>query len=192
MKEVHFATKNKGKVESVRNALSKYRISVVHHSLELPEPRSDDLKEIAKQKVLHAHYHIKAPCIAIDSGFYVHSLNGFPRAFVNFALETIGIEGILKLAEGKSRTCEFRNCLAYTDDSLQEPLYFESNMPGALSKTARGKTRDYQWSELFHIVIPQGKEETLAEMSPDKYLKWRETRLEDSFTKKFAEWFSQR
>jgi len=67
----------------------------------LPEPRSDDLREIAKEKVLFAYKKIRKPCIVLDFGFYIHSLNGFPKAFVNFVLETIGIEDILKLVDGK-------------------------------------------------------------------------------------------
>lgn len=103
MKQIYFATKNRGKVNSVSSALSKYGIEVVQVALDIPEPRSDDLREIAKEKVLFAYEQIQKPCIALDAGFYVHSLNGFPKAFVNFALETIGIEGILRLVEGKPR-----------------------------------------------------------------------------------------
>jgi len=100
MNQVYFATTNKGKVNSVSNTLSQSGIEVVHYPLELPEPRSDDLREIAKEKVLFAYKKIGKPCIVLDSGFYVHSLNGFPKKFVNFVLETIGIEGILKLVNG--------------------------------------------------------------------------------------------
>lgn len=47
---------------------------------------------------------------------FIHELNGFPRAYVNHALDTIGIEGILKLMKGvANRYCEFRSCLAFYD-----------------------------------------------------------------------------
>jgi len=45
---------------------------------------------------------VKKPCIALDTDFRIDELNGFPRAFVNFSLETIGVEGMLKLMEGKA------------------------------------------------------------------------------------------
>ncbi len=192
MNQIYFATTNKGKVNSVSNALSKYGIEVVHYLLELPEPRSDDLREIAKEKVLFAYEKIGKPCIALDSGFYVHSLNGFPKAFVNFALETIGIDGILRLVDGKPRDCEFRNCLAYLDETLSEPEYFESNVDGSLSDFPRGEMRDYYWSKLFLVFVPRNANKTLAEMTYEEYQDWRTQRYKDSFATKFAEWISQR
>lgn len=188
MNQIYFATKNKGKVNSVSNTLSKYGIEVIHYPLELPEPRSDDLREIAKEKVLFAYKKIGKPCIALDSGFYIHSLNGFPKTFVNFVLETIGIEGILKLVDGKLRDCEFRNCLAYLDETLSEPVYFESSVEGSLSDFPRGKMRDYYWSKLFLVFIPKDSDKTLAEMTYEEYQKWRAQRYKDSFATKFAEW----
>lgn len=191
MKQIYFATKNKGKVVSIGNVLSKYGIEVVHVPIDLPEPRSDELRTIAKEKVLFAHETIKKPCIALDAGFYIHSLNGFPKAFVNFALETIGLEGILKLVEGKPRGCEFRNCIAYFDGSLSEPLYFESENNGVLAEAQRGVPRDYLWSPLGTIFIPSGRVKTLAEMTREDYLAWRLERDKVSAIVKLAEWLAK-
>lgn len=192
MNHIYFATKNKGKVDSIKNVLSNHGIEVTHVPLDLPEPRSDDLREIAKEKVLFAYRYIKNPCIVLDVGFYIPSLNGFPKAFVNFVLETIGIEGILKLVDGKIRDCEFRNCLAYLDDTFLKPLYFESNVEGSLSEFPRGEIKDYHWSKLSSIFIPKKAVKTLAEMTFDEYQNWRLQRHKDSFATKFAEWFSQK
>jgi XTP/dITP diphosphohydrolase len=192
LKQIYFATKNKGKVDSISNTLSKFGIKVIQVSLELPEPRTDDLRKIAKEKVLFAHEQIKKPCIALDAGFYVHSLNGFPKTFVNLVLETIGIKGILKLIEGKPRECEFKNCLVYFDSNLSEPMFFESSVKGILSEVPRGEMGDYHWSELFLVFIPQGENKTLAEMGFDEYHEWRNIRYKDSSAAKFAEWISKR
>jgi len=192
MKQIYFATKNKGKVASVSATLAKYGIEVVHIEKDLPEPRSDDLRKIAREKVIAAYKDIKKPVIAIDSGFYIHSLNGFPRAFVNFVLETVGIAGILRLVKGQSRECEFRSCLAYYDETLTEPLFFESTTEGILSKKALGKIPKYAWSELFLIFIPEGEEKTLAQMPEEEYENWREKRRVSSFAAKFAEWYIEK
>ncbi len=192
MNKIYFATTNKGKVSSVSNALSKYGIEVIHYPLELPEPRSDDLKKIARKKVLFAYKKIGRPCIALDSGFYIHSLNGFPKTFVNFALETIGIEGILRLVDGKPRDCEFKNCLAYLDETLSEPVYFKSNVLGSLSNFPCGERKDYHWSKLFLVFIPKDENKTLAEMSFEEYQNWKIQIDENSFATKFAKWISQR
>ena len=59
----------------------------------------------------------------MDCGFWIDELDGFPKAFVNFALDTIGIQGILKLMEGKeNRDCRFTECLSYYDGSCRRDM----------------------------------------------------------------------
>ena len=111
MEEIVFVTHNKGKAQSAEKYFKNLKIST--YDFELDEPRSDDIKEIATAKVMQAYKVVGRPCIALDTGFFIDELNGFPKAFVNFSLDTIGIDGILKLMEGKeNRTCKFDECLA--------------------------------------------------------------------------------
>lgn len=191
MPTVHFATTNKGKVDSLRSVLSPHGIEVIHENISLPEPRTDDLKEIARQKAAIAFETLQKPVIAQDSGFYIDSLNGFPRAFVNFALETIGVEGILKLVEEKPRECEFRNCLAYFDEQLDKPVLFTSTATGYLAAKPQGKVPENAWSDLWLIFIPTGKTKTLAEMNQKEYSTWRATVHQDSYASKFVRWFQE-
>ncbi|MBI5229083.1 hypothetical protein HY991_03150 [Candidatus Micrarchaeota archaeon] len=189
MRPIHFATRNRGKFFSVSDSLSKQGIETIQVPIEMPEPRSDDLKEIAGEKVLFAYGKVGKPCISLDSGFYVDSLNGFPRAFVNFVLETIGINGILRLVEGKQRECEFRNCLAYFDGEVNKPLFFESRVFGTLAEAPRGELQPNAWSDLFLIFTPVDSSKTLAEMTLKEYAEWKRLREADLFVTKFAEWF---
>ena len=125
-KEIIFVTHNKGKVKSAEKYFKNIKLSTI--DFELDEPRSDDIKEIATAKVKQAYEIVKRPCIALDTDFRIDELNGFPRAFVNFVLETIGIKGILKLMENKeNRTCSFNECLAYHDG--REIHYFYGKHP---------------------------------------------------------------
>lgn len=191
MKQIHFATKNKGKVFTFQKSLEKYDIGVVHVSMDLPEPRTYDLKEIARHKAVYAFEKIQTPCIAVDTGFYIDSLKGFPRSFVNFTLETIGLEGILKLVENKNHDCHFDSYLAYLDENICEPLFFYSSVKGVLSDSIKGETKDYQWSELWKIFIPAEETKTLAEMSLEEYENWRFKRISSSFVEKFGAWYSR-
>ena len=97
--EIVFVTHNKGKLASAQRYLKKAKL--ISYDYELIEPRSDDIKEIATAKVKQAYDIVKKPCIAQDSGFYIDSLNGFPRTFVNFAMDTIGVDGFLTLMKDK-------------------------------------------------------------------------------------------
>lgn len=124
--EIIFVTHNKGKAKSAEKYFKNLKISTFNH--ELDEPRSDDIKEIATAKVKQAFEIVNMPCMAMDTDFRIDELNGFPRAFVNFSLETIGISGILKLMEDKeNRKCAFNECLAYYDG--KEIHYFYGKHP---------------------------------------------------------------
>ncbi len=163
--EIVFVTSNKGKVISAQRQLSDIKLEIFNH--DLIEPRSDDVREIAEYKVREAYEVIKKPCIALDAGFFIEELNGFPRAFVNFALDTLGIEGILKQMQGiKNRKCAFKECLAYYDG--QNILYFNGNQEGELSTEIRGNDADKNWSDLWYIFIPYGYDKTFAEMNDEE------------------------
>ena len=99
MEEIVFVTHNKGKIASAKKDLKEINFKVFEYELE--EPRSDDIKYISEYKVKEAYKLVNKPCISLDCGFWIDELNGFPKAFVNFALETIKIDGILKLMEKK-------------------------------------------------------------------------------------------
>lgn len=184
-KEIVFVTSNKGKIASAQSCISNVR--VIPYNAELIEPRSDDIKEIAKQKVLQAYNLVNKPCIALDSGFFVDELNGFPKAYVHHMLDTIGIEGLLKLMNGTlNRKCEFKTCLAYYDEETMK--FFESNTPGRISTEIRGNNNESKWSDLWYIFIPNGFDKTLAEFS-DKDFQLYNNIKKESCIKEFGKWF---
>ena len=138
-KEIIFVTHNPGKIESAEKYFRNLKFKTFNY--ELDEPRSDDIKEIATAKVKQAYEIVKRPCIALDTDFRIDELNGFPRAFVNFSLDTIGIQGILKLMEDKqNRKCAFNECLAYHDG--KEIHYFYGKHPRkCIKKNSRSRQR---------------------------------------------------
>lgn len=191
--EIFYATTNKGKVHSMQREFDKYGYKVKQLEIDIPEPRSSDVQEIAEHKVKFAYQQIQKPVISLDAGFYIPSLNGFPRAFVNFALETVGLEGILRLAEGKSKVCEFREALSYIEESFDQPNTFIGQVKGILAEKPKGIMQDYHWSKLALIFIPEGSHKTLAEMNKGEYTEWRKiSREKESPQRKFVEWLNLR
>lgn len=185
MKEIIFVTTNKGKIASAQEYLKATKL--IPYNADLIEPRSDNIKEIAREKVIQAYNIVKEPCIALDAGFFIRSLNGFPRAYVNHALDTIGIEGILKLVEDKDdKECEFRSCLAYYDGENME--FFESKSCGIISDSIRGLDSNKKWSDLWYIFIPDHFKKTLAEFTEEDFDLHQKLK-EDSAIKKFAHWY---
>jgi XTP/dITP diphosphohydrolase len=191
--ELCYATTNEGKIASLQREFDKYGWKVKPVNIDIPEPRTSDVKEIAHHKAIYAFNIIKEPLVVLDAGFYIDSLNGFPRAFVNFALETVGIEGILKLVEDKDRGCEFRHCLAYIDGKTAEPEYFQSRVRGTIAPEPRGDLQEHLWSRLSTIFIPAGHENTLAQMTKPEYFGWKEkTDTKNSHHSAFAAWLYQK
>jgi len=184
-KQIVFVTSNSGKVKSAQRDLKD--IDVIQYEAELIEPRSDSIKEISKIKALQAYKMVNMPCIAMDSGFFIEELSGFPKAYVNFALETIGVEGILKLMEGKAnRKCNFKECLVYYDGDNM--IFFEAETNGKLSNEIRGRDNEKNWSKLSYIFEAEGLGKTIAELDDDE----REMYLgkeEQSCFKKFIKWY---
>jgi len=184
-KQIVFVTSNSGKVKSAQRDLKD--VEVIQYEAELIEPRSDSIKEISKIKAIQAYKMVGKPCISMDSGFFIEELKGFPRAYVNYALETIGIEGILKLMEGKeNRKCKFKGCLVYYDGNNMKLFEVETN--GMLSNEIRGLENEKNWSELSYVFEVEGIGKTIAELDEDE----REEYLseeEQSCFKKFIKWY---
>jgi XTP/dITP diphosphohydrolase len=190
--DIYFATTNLGKVQYLKKDLQKHSINVIQYPIDLIEPRSSDVMDIAKSKIEQAYKEIKKPTVVIDAGFYIDELNGFPGAFVNFSLQTIGTKGILKLIENKKRGCEFRECLAYMDDKLKEPKYFTIRIRGHLADNELGVMQKHLWSELGLIFIPDESTKTLAEMTYDEYLDWKNISKEkNSLGNQLCEWIAK-
>lgn len=184
--EIVFVTSNMGKVSSAQQYFKNIKLEIYNY--DLIEPRTDDIQKIAESKVLQAYELVKKPCIALDAGFFINELNGFPRAFVNFSLDTIGIEGILKIMQGVTdRSCYFEECLAYYDG--KEIKYFLNRNLGNLAEEIKGLDSTEKWSKLWHIFIPEHKTDnrTLAERSIEEIHDFREHTA--SSMKDFAIWY---
>ncbi len=186
MNEIVFVTHNKGKIESANKQLKGVNFKIFEYELE--EPRSDDIKYISEYKVKEAYKLINKPCISLDCGFWIDELNGFPRAFVNYALDTIGLDGILKLMENKeNRNCKFTECLSYYDG--KELKQFMGQHPGKISTEILGNDTNKKWSDLWYIFIPKGNKKTLAQMSDIEREMRKKVDNIDSM-KEFANWYT--
>ena len=187
MEEIIFVTHNKGKIASANKQLEGVTFKVFEYELE--EPRSDDIKYISKYKVMEAYKLVNKPCISLDCGFWIDELNGFPRAFVNFALDAIGINGLLKLMEGKeNRTCRFTECLSYYDGN--ELHQFMGKHEGTLTEKMLGNDTDKKWSDLWYIFKPYGYDKTLAQMTEEERAGRIKYESVDSM-KQFSKWYKE-
>lgn len=185
MKEIYFVTHNKGKIASASRQLEGVNFKIFEY--ELDEPRSDDIKYISKYKVMQSYKLVNKPCISLDCGFWIDELGGFPKAYVNFALDTIGINGVLKLMEKKeNRKCRFTECLSYYDGN--ELYQFMGKHEGTLSEEILGNDTKNKWSDLWYIFKPFGYDITLAQMTDVQRTKRRKCGDVDAM-REFAKWY---
>jgi XTP/dITP diphosphohydrolase len=161
-----FTTTNQHKIRSAQSVLGKYGINVEGLALDIPEIQSDNPEEVIKDKVLKCFDKVKKPLVAMDSGLFIEELGGFPGVYAKYVLDTIGIDGIIKLtADLKSTRVFVQRMIGYTDGS--EVKIFSSRGYGEIISEKRG-TNGYNYDFIFYI--PE-KKKTLAELSLDEQVK---------------------
>jgi XTP/dITP diphosphohydrolase len=150
-------TSNAGKAAEVA-AFFGGLLEVEYRALEIPEPRSNDIAEIAREKVRYAYCQLNTPLIVDDTGFFIDALKGFPGPYAAYILNSIGNAGILKLMEGISdRDARFTTAIAYADERGIE--VFTGTLEGKIALCPRGKN-GFGYDPIFEIG-----EKTLAEYS---------------------------
>ncbi len=187
MKTLLYATGNPGKVDSLQDVLGS-EFHVVQIDLTLIEPQFDSVDAIAKDKARQAFEQAKEPIVVQDSGFVIPSLEGFPGPYTKYVLETIGVEGILKLV-GEDRYCFFHECLAYADESGIH--LFQTQILGSLTRTVQGPAKERESSALWRVFVPEYQCRTISEMSDAERVSWRQSRAIDHYGVQLARWLNE-
>ncbi len=163
MKQIIFVTGNGMKVRHANEALVGTDFELIAQKLDIIEPRAEDPKDVVIEKALQAIKLVNKPLIVEDSGIFIDYLNGFPKTFVHFAEETIGVKNIVKIMKGvTNRNAEFRQSLAYIEPEMKEPIvfnYIDENY------TVADKVWEPQFEEtddFDKILIPQGESRPLC------------------------------
>ncbi len=152
-------TQNEHKLEELRPLFEEYQIKFEPVAIEKFEIRSDTVEEIARIAAEHAFESLEYPTVVDDTGLHINSLNGFPRTYPAFVLETIGTQGILKLMHGlENREAIFTTAVGYADRSGSKT--FVGSMHGSISEIEVG-SGGFGYDPIF---IPSGYDRTYAEL----------------------------
>ncbi len=175
-------TTNRHKIKELTPLFARYNVEFETTSLEKLEIRSDSVEEIARVAALDAIEKIGRPVVVDDTGLFIDALNGFPRSYPAFVLETIGRAGILRLMEGvQNRSAYFITAVGYSDG--RNTHTFVGQMFGSIALEERG-TGGFGYDPIF---IPDGHDRTYAELTlEEKVAISHRTR---AFTS-FLEWFT--
>lgn len=189
-----FVTGNPVKILHANIALKDLGFSVVGQKLEIIEPREEEPEKVVIEKAVQAFQQLKKPLIVEDSGIFINALGGFPKTFVHFALNTLGIKNILKLLEGiEDRSAEFKQSLAYIEPGMTEPKVF-SYIDGGFTLADRvWEDKGNDSGEFDKVLIPPGESKPLSMFSKE----WRAKRDAEQnkgtiHYEQFARWLKSR
>lgn len=181
-----FCTSNTNKFHEAKTLLAPFDIPLIHKKISLPEIQDNDIGSIAlfsAQKALEIHPHA---LIVEDTGFYIHTLNGFPGPYAAFIENTIGNEGVLRLLAGiTERSAEFRTAIAFIQPGHPGHVV-ESKVIGTISDSIRYGSKGEGWG-YDPIFIPSGYQLTYAEMGREQKNTCSHRALAFNM---FAEWYS--
>ena len=167
MKTLYFATSNKWKFKLARGYFRTRGIDLKQFEIDMPESRSEEGEEIAREKADYAYGKLKRPLFVLDGSFHIRALNNFPKSYIKFTDKYIGAEGILKLMENvEDRSCTYKSAVSYCEPG-KEAISFLGEEKGTIAEEIRGNN-GFGHDPIF---IPEGSEKTYGEMQNFENLK---------------------
>ncbi|HEX9816595.1 MAG TPA: XTP/dITP diphosphatase [Candidatus Thermoplasmatota archaeon] len=164
--KLRFVTSNQGKVKEAQARLASLGIEVVGNARDLEEIQADTIEAVARHKARQLLGKIRPPFFIEDAGLHIDALRGFPATYSSFVFRTIGVDGILRLLEGKTgkeRRAYFLAVIAYVDVSRRVRI-FTGRADGHIADAAHGKN-GFGFDPIF---IPDRSTRTFAELDADE------------------------
>ncbi|MCX2743158.1 RdgB/HAM1 family non-canonical purine NTP pyrophosphatase [Mangrovivirga sp. M17] len=171
MLKICFATNNKNKVKEVQALLGdRFNLLTlneagIHHEL---REDYDTLEANSRQKAEQVYQEVSIPVFADDTGLEVDALDGAPGVYsARYAGEqksdSDNIQKLLSELQGETnRKARFRTVITLLIDGRE--IQFEGIVNGSITESESGK-EGFGYDPVF---IPEGKNETFAEMSGEE------------------------
>lgn len=156
---IRFVTSNASKVKEAKDALGP-GFAVTHEDVDVPEIKTESMQETIQQKAEAAYSMVKKQVLVEDTGFFLDAYPGFPGTYTKYCVQRIGIDGFLKLLEGKERGARFETWLGYHDGKRVQ--VFKGEVTGRVAEKKRGSASEKMpYDAMF---IPVNSNRTYAEM----------------------------
>jgi len=182
-----FVTGNPGKAREVAHVLGEYGVALEIVAADLPERRGDRVEEIARDKAFAASQEVGRPLIVEDTGLFLEAYPDFPGPMSRWVVQRIGIAGLMRLLEGRSREAHFRSALAYLEPGGR-PQVFTGVVAGALREVpAADAEKSLPYDPVFAPTEGDGR--VYSEMELDEKLALSSR---GRAARAFAEWWLRR
>ncbi len=156
--DLTFVSTNAGKFREVRTILAEYDVGVRWRRASLPEIQAARLDDVVRAK-LGAASRPGRYVLVEDSGLFLPALRGFPGVYSAYALQTIGLEGVLRLV-GSDRRARFQTVAGLSYGGRQ---WLRSGAcEGRLAKRPVGD-HGFGYDPIF---VPAGHRQTFGQMRP--------------------------
>ncbi|KAF9115042.1 hypothetical protein BGX27_009160 [Mortierella sp. AM989] len=153
-----FVTGNKNKLAEMQALLGEH-FQLDSINIDLPEIQGSSF-EIAREKCKKAAEIAKGPVYVEDTGLGFGALKGLPGPYIKWFLESIGLEGLVKMLDGYSDKSAVAFCtIAYSPGPGSEPILFEGSIQGSIVDPVG--PRHFGWDPIFK---PIGYDDTYASM----------------------------
>lgn len=162
----YFVSGNAGKYIEVKDILAKHNIEVEHIKISKPEIDADKIEDIAVNSAEELAKKLDKTIIVEDTGFFLNAFENFPGSHAKFVISQIGIYGIFKLLEGKSRDAYFKCCAAYCEPG-QKARVFTGIIDGQVSEDT-AKLESHPQLPYDSIFIPEGCSKPWADIIEEK------------------------
>ena len=166
MKTLLYATTNDYKLSAANLALSNHGILLTKLPIDIPEVieiQADSQEQVATHKAKQYYELLKQPLVAMDFGFFIEGLGGFPGPYTKYANDTIGVNGLIRLTrELDDQRAYAMRTIAYIDS--HELKVFSYNCPGEILLVSRGESS--RGFDTIFRVDATGR--TLAEMTEEE------------------------
>ncbi|MGD2200797.1 MAG: XTP/dITP diphosphatase [Candidatus Bathyarchaeota archaeon] len=162
-KKIWLATGNHNKVEEAREVLAEFGVELEHYPYERVEIQSEDPEEIATYSLLQLPDDDR-PIAIEDAGLFLDYYGGFPGPYSSYALDKIGLIGILKLMEGvENREAAYHSVVALRIGG--EVKCFRGTVKGRIARNLKG-SHGFGYDPLF--IPEEGDGRTFGEMPEEE------------------------
>lgn len=143
--------------------LKEAGVSVIPVNAKVEELQTEDTSRLVKDKALKAFEKIGRPLFVEHTGLYIDYMNGLPGGLTQIFWDTLQANKFTQLfgKDGKNALVA-KTVIGFVDG--KKFYLFEGSLKGHVPPEPKGN-RDFQWDCVF---VPEGEDETFAEMGPKK------------------------
>lgn len=160
--DILFVSRDTQKIAEAERILRPFGVQV--HGIEegIEEIQTPSLCKLVRHKLLQAFQKVRRPVMVEHTALYLRCLNGFPGGLAQSFWKTLGPDRFVRLFGSQEDPGMLARTIVGHCDG-RKIFYASGTLRGRIAPESRG-TAGFGWDCVF---IPEGHDQTLAEMPPE-------------------------